>query len=144
MVTAELCAGLNLPGCTNGPSGGNTWPVSSLTLGNRGYSKSDLCQIAWSNGNSGGGELWHKLFHYLIYAKLNVAAGAASPLALLQQGDNLAALCIPDPLVGKNCTAAQPNSATGQLLKATWQALHDFSLGYNNACETGEETKKRK
>jgi|GEM_PF-4599607 len=98
-----LPCGIACPQCPPGPPTGctytqgfyknhpNAWPVNSLTLGNRTYTKAQLLNI-YNTPVNGNGLI--SLAHQLITAKLNAARGTSVP------GEVASAISQADTLIG--------------------------------------------
>jgi hypothetical protein len=123
----------------------STWPVEDMLLGNRLYTKVELCQIIWSPS---GGNVRLKTAHYLIYAKLNVASGAVA-IPEIALADTQIGACIISPITGY-CTAPANNlpghppspNPVYEAFATLWKALHKFSTGQNPGCPLPEEKRK--
>ncbi len=98
------------------------WPVDSLVLGNRTYTKEEMLKLLWI---APGGDASLILAHQLIAAKLNVAAGA-DPVPIQS------ALSDADTMLSMGGTlpqAVRTSSALGQRMVAVADALDAFNDG---------------
>jgi len=102
----------------NPSSSGNTWPVSSLMLGNVTYDQDQLCSIF--NTPAAGNQLL-SLAHQLIAAKLNIASGADGTAIN-------ASIAAADALIG-NLVIPPVGSGTLSNVSALITALDDYNLG---------------
>jgi cysteine-rich repeat protein len=95
------------------------WPVSSVALGNRTYTKAEALSVFAQPVNGNG---LVSLAHQLLAAKLNVASGATNAVAteIAQADAMIGALVVPP--VG---TGSLPTSTTAALA----QALDNYNTG---------------
>jgi uncharacterized repeat protein (TIGR01451 family) len=103
----------------------SSWPVTSLTLGQKNYAKCDLDKILQ---DSVGGNGLISLAHQLIATKLNIANGASATAEVLS---NIAAA---DALIGN---LVIPPIGTGYLDPALTSPIESVLDTYNNGLSAG-------
>ena len=104
----------------------DAWPVSAVKIGNVIYSKAQLLLI-FDTPAAGNGLIF--LVHQLTAAKLNIAAGAIAPAAVLAE------IAAADALIGNLIV---PPIGTGFLAPGVTSHLTDDLDGFNSEENTGK------
>jgi hypothetical protein len=106
----------------------NAWPVSSLVLGGKTYTKVELLAIL---NSPGGGDASMILAVQLIAAKLNIAAGSdPTPISsTITHADSLLAM-----FSGKLPYHVAPSSAIGQMMVSDGSRLDNYNNGGLTRC----------
>jgi hypothetical protein len=100
----------------------SSWPVTSLTLGSRSYTKTELLSILNQPANPGNGLII--LSYQLIAAKLNIANGS-DPTGIAST------IAAADLLIGGNVV---PPVGADFVSPSTIEAVKDALEAYNEAC----------
>jgi hypothetical protein len=111
----------------------NAWPVNSLMLGSKTYTKAELLSIL---NNTGGGDASMILAVQLIAAKLNIAAGSdPAPIAsTITHADGLLS-----PFSGKLPYHVAPSSNIGQMMVSDGSTLDNYNNGrLTPRCRSGQ------
>lgn len=108
----------------------DAWPVSSLTLGTRTYTKTELLAILKTAVH---GNALVSLAHQLIAAKLNLAAGASA------DSQTSAAIAAADALIGNRvCPPVGSGKLGGGAASDLVEALDDFNSGKTGPGHCGD------
>ncbi len=129
---------IDIPECTNTKSQGywknhpDSWPVDSLVLGNRTYSKDELLSLLKKKKYKKS-DASIILAKQLIAAKLNVLNGANASDEVLDAIDQA------DQLIADNCSKlpckVKPSCPLGQEMIALAQILEEFNTSENDYCK---------